>query len=315
MPEGVSLTAGTQPATTSTEAPGAAGTTGNGSGTVEAQTTSASTAGVSLSQQQTSQEGQTTQTQQDVWSALDADARTLVESKNWKGVGDAVKAYKELETKFSSTRPAEAPQAVTEYDAVISKPDDADKLGYNDEFAKWLKDTGFKHKVSKDQLKGLHDDFVTWARSQASNVSEVKQAQTNERVGKAAQSLQEMWGAPNNPKFTRSLDMSMRAINNIAPGLKDALVEVGAIVKVGDKEMVAHPVIIDAFAKVGAAMYAEDTLYGAAAVSSNPFDPKTLDLTKQGQIIRQDKAKAASLIRALSPEAQGRYADLLKKLG
>ncbi len=316
MLDGVSLTATTQAATTSTEATGAP-VVDNGVNTQATQATTVGADGVSLSQQQQTQPPQTTQTDPakvaEFIAGLPAEYQELAKAKGWTTHADALKGYKELETKFSSTRPVEAPKSVEEYD--ISKPDDAEALGYNDDFAKWLKDTGLKHKVGKDTLKGIHDDFLTWARTQAAAVHEAQNAAVTDRVKKAGVALTEAWGAPNNPKFTRALDMSMRAIRQLDPGLKDALIEVGAIVKVGDREMVTNSTIIDAFSKVGAAMYAEDTLYGETAVAGNPFDPKTLDLTKQGQIIRQDKGKAASLIKALSAQDQTRYASILKQLG
>ncbi len=310
--EGVTLPAATQPATTSTEATGATAQPGNG-GSTQTTTQTTETTGVSLSPQQTT-ETVTAPTGENPFSGLSQEWQDLAKSKGWKTLDDIPKGYKELETKLSTTRPAEAPADVKAYDEAIKPPANAAEIGYNDGFAKWFKDAAFEHKVPVSAVKGLHDSFVKWAGEQVGATVEAQNAQIAQRVTEAGKSLTELWGAPNNPKFARSLDMSMRAINTLSPNLKAALVESGVIANVGGKEMVVNATIIDAFSKVGAAMFAEDTLYGAAAVNGNPFDPKTLDLTKQGQIIKQDKAKAASLIRALQPAEQERYKGLLSRL-
>lgn len=247
------------------------------------------------------------------FASLSQEAKAWADGKGWKSLDDAFKSHKELETKFSQTRPVEPPKDISAYDG-IQKPDDAATIGYNDDFAKWLKETGLKLKAPAETVKGFHDEFVSWARTQVGKVGETRTADTQQRVDKAASELTKSWGSPNTPKFARNLDMAMRAINNLSPTLKDALVETGVIANVGGKEMVANHVIIDALAKAGAAMYAEDTLYGSVATSANPFDPATLDVTKQTQLFRTDKAKAASYIRALKPEHQQRYATLLTQL-
>ena len=248
------------------------------------------------------------------FASLTGDYKQLAENKGWKSLDDALKSYKELETHLSQTRPVEAPKSVTDYDAAIEKPADADAIGYNDGFAKWLKETGFKHKIPVDTIKTLHGELLDYARGEVGRAGEAQVAAATERVNKAATELTKSWGSPNTPKFARNLDMAMRAINNLSPDLKQALADTGVIANVGGKEMVANHVIIDALAKAGAAMYAEDTLYGSTSSSANPFDPATLDLTKQGQLIRTDKARAASFIRALKPELQSRYTALLSSL-
>jgi hypothetical protein len=248
------------------------------------------------------------------FASLTGDYKQLAENKGWKSLDDALKSYKELETHLSQTRPAEAPKDITAYEAATTKPENAADIGYNDDFAKWFKETSLAGKVPVETAKHYHDAFVKWAGEQAGRTGETQVAAATERVNKAATELTKSWGSPNTPKFARNLDMAMRAINNLSPDLKQALADTGVIANVGGKEMVANHVIIDALAKAGAAMYAEDTLYGSTSNSANPFDPATLDLTKQGQLIRTDKARAASFIRALKPELQSRYTALLSSL-
>lgn len=243
---------------------------------------------------------------QSPFSGLSDDHKKLAETKGWKSLDDV----------FASLA---GPKDIAAYDAGIQKPDNADKIGYNDDFAKWLKQTSLKYGVPVETAKAYHDEFVAWAGEQMSkagaDAGQAQAAALAEKVDKAGSALLNEWGQPNTPKFARNLDMAMRAMNHLSPDLKGALMEVGVLVNVGGKEMVANATIMSALAKVGAQMYAEDSVYGSAAVDSNPFDPASLDLTKQGQIFRTDKAKAAQLIRALKPEHQQRYAQMLSQIG
>lgn len=269
----------------------------------------AATPGVSLSAPVTPPAGEQLP---DVFSGLSEDHKKMVQAKGWKGLDDALKSYSEAEKALSTRATAvEAPKAVTDYDQHIVKPEDADKLGYSDEFAKWLKDTSFKLKIPVEATKGLHDEFVQWARANSGKAGEDQTAAVTERVNKAGTTLLESWGQPNTPKFTRNVEMAKRAVENLHPDLKAALVETGAIVNVGGKEMVANAVIADAFAKVGAAMFAEDTLFGSTDTAQNPFDPATLNITKATQLVKTDRTKAAAFVRALKPADQARWAHLL----
>lgn len=243
---------------------------------------------------------------QSPFAGLSDDHKKLAETKGWKSLDDV----------FASLA---GPTDIAAYDAGITKPENAEKIGYNDDFAKWLKATSLKHGVPVHVAKAYHDEFVTWAGEQVAktgaDAGQAQAAAITEKVNKAGDALLNEWGQPNTPKFSRNLDMAMRAMNHLSPDLKGALMDVGVLVNVGGKEMVANATIMAALAKVGAQMYAEDSVYGSAAVDSNPFDPASIDLTKQGQIIRTDKAKAAQLIRALKPEHQQRYAQMLSQIG
>lgn len=251
----------------------------------------------------------------DPWSSLPDETKAVATAKGWKTTEDAVKAYKELETKFSSTRPADAPKDVAAYDAVVTPPQNAKDVGYNDKFATWFKGAAFANKIPVEAAKGLHDSLVAWAGENATADGEGRTAALNEQVTKSATALHTAWGEPNTPAFARNLDMSMRAIRNLDPDLKTALIDTGAIVVVGGKEMVANHVIVRALSKVGAQMYAEDSVFGEIAANSNPFDPSTLDLTAQSRVFQKDKSQAKSLIMALKPEHQARYANLLASIG
>jgi hypothetical protein len=54
-----------------------------------------------------------------------------------------------------------------------------------------------------------------------------------------------------------------------------------------------------AMAKIGAAQYAEDTMFGGPGAGIvNPFSDATANMTQQSLLIKSDPRKAANLIRA-----------------
>lgn len=286
--------------------------TGNGTGTSAASTTTA-TSGVTLSTSGATGTTQAAATGNDPWSGLAQEHRAVVDGKGWKTPEDVVKSYRELETRFSQTRAVDGPKAATDYDAVLTKPQNAKDIGYNDDFAKWFKDTAFKAKIPVEAAKHIHDEFLSWAGSSMASANEAQSNAMNARIEKTGQDLVAKWGSPNTPQFTRNVEMMRRTMDHLEPGLKDALFELGALVKVGDQEMVANATVAKALAKIGAEKYAEDELFGNAAEQSNPFDPATLDLTAQGNVWKQDKAKAKAMIMSLKPEHRARYEYLVGK--
>ena len=248
----------------------------------------------------------------DQWSSLSPENKAAVEAKGWKSHDDIVKSALEAERKLSTTRPVDAPTELAAYDAVTAPPENAKDIGYNDDFAKWFKDTSLSGKVPLDIAKHYHTEFVKWAGEQAVNAGTGQATALNERVSGTQTALHKAWGEANNPSFTRNLEMSQRAINNLDPGLRAALIETGVIAAVGGKEVAANAVIIQALAKAGEAMFSEDTLFGnPTETKANPFDPATLNLTEQSAIWNRNKDTAKSLIRALPPAAQARYANML----
>ena len=81
------------------------------------------------------------------------------------------------------------------------------------------------------------------------------------------------------------------------------MVASGAIKVVGGKEMVANAGAFEALAKIGGAMFAEDSMNSSPTVGNNPFDPKTENLTAQGKIIKENPERAKLLINAAGPQA------------
>lgn len=311
---GVSISAD---ATSTATAPAATATTATGNGTnTPAATTVPATSAVSLtpSTTPTAVDPAATAIPATDWTTGLEAHKSLIDSKGWKSNADMAKAYSELETKFSSTRPAEPPKSATEYDTFVKPPENAEKVGYNADFANWFKEAAFAHKVPPAMVGGLHDAFVKWAGEQMGTTQTASVEAMNNRVTAAGDDLRKAWGEPNTPTFARNVEMAGRAIRNLDPGLKQELIDVGALAVVDGKEMVVRPGIVKALSKVGATMFAEDTLFGRAMEGSNPFDPKTENVGHQGQIYREDPAKARALIMALPPMEQSRHSYLLSQI-
>jgi hypothetical protein len=226
----------------------------------------------------------------------DADNLKTIETKKWDGVEAVVKSYRELETAFSQKGAAsQAPADPKEY--TFNVPDEM-KSGYNQAFAEKFRAIAHKAGVSKEAAAAIHDGFLDYAKAELAAQSTKSSEDLQKTVTTAQAALEQAWGAQITPAFGRNVEMAKRAINNLDAGLKQELIDMGAIVKVGNDEMIAKPAIFKALAKAGGQLFAEDTLYGTATSGINPFDPKTENLGMQNQIVKTDPAKAKLLIRA-----------------
>lgn len=233
-----------------------------------------------------------------VWYSTveDATLKSLAETKGWKSPSDALKSYKELETAYSAKEGPKVPSAIDEYK--FNVPSDIPKEAYNDGFANWFKSAALKNKMSVEQASAMHDAFVEYAKGEFSKGGEAQSTRLRESVQGAATDLEASWGKMDTPQFSRNVELARRAIRLADPGLMDALREVGVLAKVGDKEMVTNATVMKAFAKMGEAMYSEDRMYGEMPAGKNPFADDTRDLSMQGRVMKEDPAKAISLIRA-----------------
>ena len=96
--------------------------------------------------------------------------------------------------------------------------------------------------------------------------------------------------------------MARRAMTNLDPGLKDALIESGAIVRHEGREMVANAAIFKALANVGNKLFSEDSQFSSPAADYNPFlsenDQKPGAMAMMGRLVKENPDKAALLIKA-----------------
>jgi len=247
----------------------------------------------------------------DPLAGLSEEDRALFKQKGWESFSDSLKSYRDLEKQFS----ARGPNTQQEYrlgDYVFNKPQDAEKLGYNEAFADAFKQGAHKLKLSPEQASGVHDWFLEFAKQSITSQQQKFAEQTAELVNTAERQLKQSWGETNSPIFQRNFDLAQRAIRQL--GLGDSLAEMGVIRAVNGKPTVANAKFFEAMAKVGSGMFAEDDLYGERNSGRNPFDPKEKGTAKeQGELIKSDPDRAEMLIRALPPEDQAMWAYFLRQ--
>lgn len=252
-------------------------------------------------------ESKTTETNvNDPWAGLSADNRAIVDNKKWKSPDDAIKSYSELE-KAHSQRPAfEAPKSLGEYE--FAKPDNADTIGYSDQFANNFREWAYEAKLPKEAAKVIHDKFVAYA----SQSLEAQMTKTTENVLATKTELTQAWGPEGTPQFNRNVQLAARAADKF--GVMDALKDAGFIVDANGIPTIAHAGVAKMLAQVGQALFSEDTLHGDATTTANPFDPKSENLELQAAIYKADPQKAKALIYAANQQDNARYAYLLKQI-
>lgn len=256
---------------------------------------------------------ETPPTSGDTWyKALvkDADNLKTVETKKWGDLEAVVKSYRELETAFSSkgAGATQAPSDPKEY--VFNVPPEL-KDGYNAQFADTFRAVAHKAGISKEAAAAIHDGVLAYAKDSLATQTQSSTEAISKAVTSTKTALEQAWGADVTPAFARNLEMAKRAASQLDPALMQELRDVGAIVKIGNDEMIAKPAIFKALAKVGGQLFAEDTLFGPAAQNANPFDPKTTDMAAQAHLVRTDLARAKLLIRAAGPKVEAMFRHVL----
>lgn len=226
----------------------------------------------------------------------DPDNLKAITTKKWDSPEALVKSYRELETAFSQkSAVSQAPSDPKDYAFNIPKELQA---GYNAPFADAFRTAAHKAGLSKEQAAAVHDGVLAFAQENLQAQATGSREALSQQVVKAQAALEKSWGGSITPEFARNLEMAKRAIGNLDPNLRQELVDVGAIVVDGGRELIAKPAIFAALSKAGAALFAEDTLFGRASQTSNPFDAKTEDMKMQGHIVKTDPARARLLIAA-----------------
>lgn len=234
-----------------------------------------------------------------------------IQTAKWNDLDATLTSYRNLQADYSRKgNTSQAPADPKDY--VFTVPKEAE-ANYNKEFADGFKSWAHKAGLSKEQAAALHNEFVTYAQTQVGGQMQASTQALSETVTKAQASLEKAWGGSITPEFARNLEMSKRALTNLHPDLKQELVDVGAIVKSNGQDVIAKPAIFQALAKIGGQLYAEDTLFGQASRTSNPFDPKTADHAAQNHLVSTDPARAKLLIRTLPAEAQRMWEHFLSQ--
>lgn len=252
-----------------------------------------------------------TQLQVPEWAkSFSPESQEIIKKNAWKDQNELVKSYSELRLKVaekSVQQPApDAPK--TEWDAyhkALGRPDTASEytftlpkdappdLPYDAAFADSFRNWAHENGLTKAQAAGLHDKYVMFANDAIKNGI----GDLNTKIEASHADLVKSWGQPGTESYARKVEMASRAIQNLEPGLADALK--AANILTNDGTVLSAP-IAKALAKIGAELYSEDTIYGAGKLASaeNPWAPGKENLTKQGEIYKADPARARELQRA-----------------
>lgn len=240
-----------------------------------------------------------------VLSALSEQNRQLAVNKGWdKGdINRVFDSYREAESTIGKLR--SGPTGLNSpADYEFKLPQGIPQDGFYDKtFAETFKNWSHAAKLTKEQAQVIHDKYTLNAAELFKTHNTQTQQQFDAAVAAASGSLEKAWGSPESPGHKRATEMGRRAINHLDPGLKEALTLHGVIAKnAKGEEVVVNAPIFQALSKAGAQMFSEDTVFGTPAASENPFDPKTENLQKQGQLIQQNPELAKTLIQAAGPK-------------
>ena len=242
--------------------------------------------------------------------AYSPESQEAILKNNWKTPDEVLKSYAELRKTVSEKGLQEPPATATkaEWDAYFeargtpklaseytfalpkdAPPDMPYDAAFADQFKNWAKDAG----LTKAQASALHDKYV----GQTLAAVRAQVADMNTKVTSAHAELTKTWGAVDSESYRKNVELATRAIQNLDPDLSKAFKSAGLMTPDGT---VMDASIAKALAKVGQRMYAEDQLYGAGqrVAEKNPWAKGSENLTKQGEIYKDDPARANALRQA-----------------
>jgi hypothetical protein len=239
--------------------------------------------------------------------------RNLVKAKNWGTLDDALAGYTNLEAALSSSTRLPAKDAKPEewqeaFNKVRPEKPDGYQFtmpqglpenfpydkGFSEEVKAWMHEAGV-HPLQADKLHAKWVQKYAGEFKTASQAAADQKAAEDKAVTDAHNDLVKAWGSPETEGYKQAVSYIDRAMQS-EPGLFDAFKQAGAL---ADDGAVKNPTIAKALAKWSRQLFAEDTLHkGDAVPEPNPFMPESLNLTKQGALVRQDPQRAKQLLMA-----------------
>ncbi len=105
--------------------------------------------------------------------------------------------------------------------------------------------------------------------------------------------LTKQWGESDSPEFETQMEYTMKAVNGLGAGYKQALINAGAI---DEENNILLADLIMPLAKIGKLHFSEDDMVTGDNSAPNPFADDSQNWSKANQIISKDPAKAKSLI-------------------
>lgn len=227
-------------------------------------------------------------------SGFDTPLREMVTNKGWSGPSEALTSYAEMERELTTLK---TPTNYAATDYKFTAPENPKEVGYSTELSTALAGWAAEAGMSPEAAAKIHDSF--WAHTQNVNTQNAN-SQTealNKTLGDTEAALTREWGTPESATFQRNMLLAQRTAQQL--GIEGDLISSGMLHQDADGVHVANAKVFSALAKVGNAMFAEDAVFGNPDTGTNPFDPKTANLKQQGELVKNDPAKALTLIDAL----------------
>lgn len=250
------------------------------------------------------------------WTAglQNEDNRAKVEAKGWKSMDDMVSSYSHLESQLGKNLTVPGKDATPEqwdgFYKATGRPDIPDRYDfsmpeglpdnhlYDQDLATNFKNWAHGSGLNPRQADALHGSFVKHMADQ----QVASQSAQGEAVEKAHEAITAKWGPTDGDKYKRNVELADRAARKL--GLHEVFTESGLLSHEG---AVVNDTLAFALAQVGQAMFAEDSLHGTSADTVNPWSEESENLSKQGEILRNDPEKAKAMIVAagLDPASFG----------
>jgi hypothetical protein len=242
------------------------------------------------------------------WMAgLESDNRPLVEAKGWKSANDAIKSYRELETRLGQTLSVPGkdatpedwnklyarlgrPERATDYELKVDRSALPAEMPYDETFAVEFRNWAHEAGLNARQVQLMHDRYTAkFADGFKQHASKLVSEQET-----AHRELTAKWGDKQSESYKREVELMSRAARNL--GIADALKQGGLITADGG---IRNAALALALARVGKELFAEDSFAtGDGGALSNPWDMRSVNVTEQGRLVRSDPNKARALIRA-----------------
>jgi hypothetical protein len=244
--------------------------------------------------------------------ALNEDNSTWLANKGFKTNDDIVNSYRALERQLGNavTLPDETkPEDVQKFRARLGVPDKADAyelklpenlpdtMPYPDEDVKAFKTWAHEAGLTPKQAQALHDKFVG---HQAESMQGMVQA-LNQRLVETQSELIKENGPTDGHKFqafVADAARGLRAVDAIAPGMRQELAELGALVEKDGKPYPASARVMKVLAKLGSLFGEDGSLVGSGNMGSgdNPFAAgHSYNVTQQALLRKSDPDRAKAL--------------------
>lgn len=242
-------------------------------------------------------------------------------SKGWVAEDGSVKTeavfdgYRNLEKKLGTMLSVPGEQATPEerqrFEKALGVPEKAEgyefkrpeslpaDLPYDEAMANRFKQWAHEARLPPSAAQKLHDQYV----GQFAEDLKAWDAEQGQKAKAAHEEIVKAWGDPKSEDYAKNKDAAIRALRSEQfKGLEEELKQSGLLTKDG---VYTSPRIAQLLAAVGKQSQ-NDTFLGidGKAVTGNPFDPQSFNLTEASRLANSEPAKARALAAAAgrSPE-------------